>query len=215
MIQPIRKIRAVLAAIVGRRRPLTQQPSRARLESNRWLRAHCASIGGRVLSIGSGTDADGEGSRYRDYFTSASSYITSEAEGGHDTDLVLDVRAMHELGDATIDCVFCSGVLEHVDDYLQGLAEITRILKTGGILLLGLPFRQAIHMPPQDFWRFTEHGIRVLLNERYAVEDICAIDLTERNFPAAYWAKARKIRAALASVGTTADSGCSTSAAAP
>ena len=170
--------------------------SRARLESNDWLRQHSGQIEGRVLSIGSGDDSDGEGGRYRDYFSAASSYTTSEVSADFECELVLDIRSMPEMADNAFDCIYCSGVLEHVDDFQAAFAEITRILADGGVLLLGLPFRQAIHLAPNDYWRFTEFGIRYLLRDEYAIEEIRAIDPVERSeFPATYWAKAIKTRA--------------------
>ena len=170
-------------------------PSRARAESNRWLRLHCKDIRGRVLSIGSENDADGEGDFYRRYFPMADSYTTSEVAETFKCDLALDIRSMPGIADQSYDCIYCSGVLEHVDDFHVGLEELTRILKPAGVLLLGLPFRQAIHMAPHDFWRFTEHGIRYLLKKSYEIEDLAAIDLDGKSgdrFPASYWVKARK-----------------------
>jgi len=166
--------------------------SRARLESNDWLRRHCRDIEGDVLSVGSGADSDGESNNYRDYFVKASSYTTSDVGDEFDCDLVIDVRVMSQLKDESYDCVFCSGVLEHVDNVGAALAEITRILKEGGILLLGLPFRQAIHMPPHDYWRFTEHGVRHLLRDSYEILELVAIDSRVRAFPATYWVKAQR-----------------------
>lgn len=167
--------------------------SRERKESNRWLRGNSADIEGRVLSIGSEYDKDGEGGFYRDYFKSASSYTTSEVSNQFGTDLVIDVRAMLEIKATSYDSVFCSGVLEHVDDFQSAIREITRILKAEGVLLLGLPFRQAIHMGPHDYWRFTEFGIRKLLAEDYTSLRLQAIyPLRRSDFPASYWVKARK-----------------------
>lgn len=145
-----------------------------------------------MLSIGSGRDDDGEGSQYRLYFVNASNYMTSEVAPGIGTDLVLDVRAMPEIKSSAFDCVFCSGVLEHVDDFRRALSEIARILKVGGTLLLGLPFRQAIHMPPDDYWRFTEFGIRHLLRPSFQIIELTAIDDSVADFPASYWVEARK-----------------------
>ena len=80
---------------------------------------------------------------------------------------------------------------------LAGIKEMTRVLKPGGVLLLGVPFRQAIHMAPQDFWRFTEFGIRHLLRDAFEILELTQI-LTDpicgANFPATYWVKARKTR---------------------
>lgn len=167
--------------------------SAARIESNRWLAAHTADITGTVLSIGSMDDKDGEGRLYRQYFGSAASYTTSEHIPYPGCDLVIDVRHMPQIADATYDCVFCSGVLEHVDDYEAGMREIARILKPGGTLLLGLPFRQALHLAPTDYWRFTEFGIRVLLDRHgYRADDITPIDTSVPDFPATYWSRATK-----------------------
>ncbi len=182
-------------------------PSRGRRLSNAWLREHAADVEGHVLSIGSGHDRDKEGGRYRDYFARAASYTTSEVSADFGCDLMLDVRAMPELAEAAFDGIYCSGVLEHVDDFRAGLAEITRILRPGGVLLLGLPFRQAIHGAPHDYWRFTEHGIRWLLGADYEILRIDAIEESTPGFPVAYWAKARKLEAAAADAAAATDAG--------
>lgn len=171
---------------------LWARPTRGRRLSNAWLREQAADVEGRILSIGSGHDRDKEGGRYRDYFGRGASYTTSEVGAAFGCDLVLDVRAMPEIADAAFDCVYCSGVLEHVDDFRAGLSEMTRILRPGGILLLGLPLRQAIHGAPHDFWRFTEHGIRWLLAPDYEILRLDPIDTRVAGFPVAYWAKARR-----------------------
>ncbi len=166
-------------------------PSRSRMESNIWLRRNAATMVGDVLSIGSRDDADGEGSCYRNYFSRAGSYTTSDIFGT--ADLALDVRDMSAVPDNRYNGIFCSGVLEHVDDFHRALSEITRILAPAGTLLLGLPMRQAIHDAPGDFWRFTRFAVEYLLRDRYAVREIAEIDKDPLNdFPAAYWVKAMK-----------------------
>jgi SAM-dependent methyltransferase len=168
------------------------RPTKSRRDANQWLKEHCRDITGKVLSIGSAEDSDGEGQRYRDYFSNADSYTTSEVEKHPDADLLLDVRNMPEIKDATYDAIFCSGVLEHVDEISNAMKEITRILKPGGILILGLPFRQSPHMEPFDFWRFTEYGVKFMLLKDYDLENLYGTDDTVHNFPAAYLARARK-----------------------
>jgi SAM-dependent methyltransferase len=179
-------LRAIYRVLPGKR------PSRERRLSNAWLRRNVGDIEGRVLSIGSQHDADREGGRYRDYFGRAKSYATSEVTAETGADLVLDVRRMPEVADESYDCIFCSGVLEHVDDYPAALSEMTRVLRRGGILLLGVPFRQAIHNAPLDFWRFTEGAIRFLLKDRYEILMLDPIETSVPNFPASYWVKARR-----------------------
>lgn len=166
--------------------------SRNRRATNRWLRQHAANISGKVISVGSGSDSDKEGSHYRDYFTNAAAYTTADMSTERGAELQIDVRAMPEISDGSYDCVLCNSVLEHVDDYQSALAEITRILVPGGILLLNVPFRQALHLEPYDFWRFTPHAIRYLLQENYEILTLDPIDLSVPKFPASYWTKARK-----------------------
>lgn len=175
------------------RRFIKKGPSKARRESNAWLRHHASDIKGHVISIGSGSDYDKEGGYYRDYFKNCLSYTTSEVTAELKCDMILDARSMPEIQDESFDCVFCNSVLEHVDNYLAALEEITRILKPGRILLLGLPFRQALHSVPNDYWRFTEYGIRHMLQNDYAILDLAAMDNSVTDFPAIYWVKARRL----------------------
>jgi SAM-dependent methyltransferase len=157
--------------------------------SNTILRAWGASIVGDVLSLGSSTDQDGEGGTYREYFPRATRYRTSEPEPYPGCDLVLDARHMPEIRTASIDCIFCSGVLEHVDDVRAAMGECRRVLAAGGAFLVGVPFDQPIHRAPQDFWRFTEFGVRHLLRA-FTIRDLQAIG--DPKHPAAYWAWAVK-----------------------
>lgn len=159
-----------------------------RVQSNDILRSWCAAIRGDVLSIGSGGDIDKQGGRYRDYFTKANTYTTSDIDHALGTDILIDARDM-KLSDASFHCVFCSGVLEHVDDYQSVLREVRRVLKTNGVFLVGVPFRQPIHRAPEDYWRFTEHGLRWALRH-FNVREIKA--LGDPEFPTAYWARAVK-----------------------
>lgn len=166
--------------------------SPGRAQSNAILREWCRNITGTVLSIGSSSDQDGAGASYRDYFTSADYYYTSEPTAGRG-DLVLDVRSMPSLVDASVDAVFCNGVLEHVDDCHAAVGECWRILKLGGTFIVGVPFAQPVHRAPQDFWRFTEFGLRYLLRAFY-IQDLRAIGDDPKG-PSAYLARARKASA--------------------
>ncbi len=146
-----------------------------------------------MLSVGSADDGDGQGRNYRDYFSSASDYITSKVAEGHGTDLVLDIQSMPEIGDGAFHAVFCSGVLEHLLDFHAAIRELHRVLSPSGTLLLGLPFRQGIHHAPTDYWRFTEYGIRHLLQDRFEILSLEGIGEDEPGFPTAYWCAAKRL----------------------
>jgi SAM-dependent methyltransferase len=166
--------------------------SPGRAQSNAILREWCPSITGTVLSIGSSSDQDGGGVTYREYFAHADRYLTSEPTPGQ-CDLALDVRSMPTVADESCDAVFCSGVLEHVDDCHVAVRECWRVLKAGGTFLVGVPFAQPLHRAPQDFWRFTEYGVRFLLRA-FAIDDLRAIGEDPKS-PSAYLVRARKVAA--------------------
>jgi len=67
------------------------------------------------------------------------------------------------LPDNFFDIIVCTEVLEHTLDPFGAIKEIFRTLKPAGILLLSTPFNFRIHGPLPDCWRFTTHGLKVLL----------------------------------------------------
>lgn len=66
----------------------------------------------------------------------ASRYIAGDLEPGA-ADRVLNIESI-DLPDASIDIVFCSHVLEHVDDR-KALGELHRILRGGGVAIIMVP----------------------------------------------------------------------------
>ena len=67
------------------------------------------------------------------------------------------------LRDATLDAVVSVNVLEHVAEPARVLAECRRALRPGGTLYLVAPQSWPLHQAPQDFYRFTRHGLERLL----------------------------------------------------
>jgi len=51
-------------------------------------------------------------------------------------------------------------VLEHVPDPANHIAEMHRVLRPGGRMLVFVPFMQPFHASPYDFQRYTEVGLR-------------------------------------------------------
>ncbi|MCB8943125.1 MAG: class I SAM-dependent methyltransferase [Ardenticatenaceae bacterium] len=62
------------------------------------------------------------------------------------------------------DVILCSEVLEHVPEPWQALDEMARIAKPGAWIIITTPFLVSVHEPPYDFYRYTEFGLRHLLN---------------------------------------------------
>lgn len=66
-------------------------------------------------------------------------------------------------GDATFDTVASFEVLEHIDTPEQVVAEMARVTRPGGRVLLTVPFAAPHHQLPFDHWRFTRPGLEGLL----------------------------------------------------
>ena len=94
----------------------------------------------------------------------------------------------------TFDCIVCMEVLEHVLDPFAAIREIHRILKRGGFLLMSTPLNFRIHGPIPDCWRFTEHGLKVLLRD-FEIVEIDILETPKRDlFPLHYNVLARADR---------------------
>jgi SAM-dependent methyltransferase len=65
--------------------------------------------------------------------------------------------------DDSFDSVLCNQVLEHVFNPNEFLAEISRVLKPGGKLLLTVPFVWDEHEQPYDYARYSSFGLHALI----------------------------------------------------
>jgi SAM-dependent methyltransferase len=142
----------------------------------RAIRAHASTLQGRLLDIGCGTQP------YRHLFAHTTGY----------TGVELDTPVNHQRKIAEVfydgktlpfaaeefDSVLCNQVLEHVFEPIAFLAEIQRVLKPGGKLLLSVPFVWDEHEQPYDYARYSSFGLAYRLNqagfEVVYSEKICA-----------------------------------------
>ena len=90
--------------------------------------------------------------------------ITLDVEDAPGVDVVGDAHHL-PFADATFDYVWSSAVLEHVRDPFRVAAEIVRVLKPGGVAIVQVPFLENVHNWPDDYYRYTPNGLRVLFRE--------------------------------------------------
>lgn len=83
---------------------------------------------------------------------------------------VVDVCDMACIDNETFDRIFMMEVLEHVKSPVDAVSECHRVLKPGGSLFLSVPFVFEIHDRPNDYFRYTEHGLELLLKNFDAVK---------------------------------------------
>lgn len=85
-------------------------------------------------------------------------------------DVVGDVCDMSMFDEGVFDAVFLLEVLEHIEEPPRALDEVFRVLRPGGRVVITTPFLFEIHDAPNDFYRFTAHGLRWLLRAYRHVE---------------------------------------------
>ena len=81
-----------------------------------------------------------------------------------DVDVIADAHFL-PFKDRSFDIVYSIAVLEHLKRPWAAADEIFRVLHPGGHVVLELPFLNVIH-DEHDYFRFTDKGIRSLLDER-------------------------------------------------
>ncbi|HEV2563426.1 MAG TPA: methyltransferase domain-containing protein [Rhizomicrobium sp.] len=75
-------------------------------------------------------------------------------------DFVCDLNIGLPLADRTIDTVLAADVMEHLYKPHVFLAELFRVLRPGGAVLVNTPFMYPVHEPPNEFYRYTTFAMR-------------------------------------------------------
>ncbi|MBI1833781.1 MAG: methyltransferase domain-containing protein [Candidatus Andersenbacteria bacterium] len=115
---------------------------------------------GDLLDAGAGTLA------YRGMVKKyTSSYTSVDFKATHpELDRVADIQAL-PFESASFDTVLCVEVLEHVPYPAKALAELYRVLRPGGYIVITVPHLGYLHNEPHDYYRFTNYGLNVLLKD--------------------------------------------------
>lgn len=140
-----------------------------------------------VLEIGSGKAVGGDYSYSASrIFDESNEFIQSDVDPsfGH---RVIDVTTFGDI--ESYDVVLCLNVLEHVYDHAAALRNLHNSLRHGGLLVVAVPFAFPLHDEPADYWRFTEHGLRIMLSD---FADVQVRQRLFRRLPTGYFAIARR-----------------------
>ena len=114
-------------------------------------------------------DVGGRGKPYACFFTGrAAHHYVLDVEPAPSVDVVGDARTM-PFSDASMDVVLCTQVLEHIPEPGAVVAEIRRVLKPGGTLLLSVPSIFPQHGSPGDYWRYMPQGLQWVLRDFQSV----------------------------------------------
>lgn len=94
---------------------------------------------------------------------------TVDIDPERNPDLVADI-CEKPIGDRAFDLVVAASVLEHVVEPQRAVTNLHASLRPGGALILHVPFLYPLHDRPLDFYRFTHHGLELLLRNFDSVE---------------------------------------------
>lgn len=135
----------------------------ARLITDKYQPAIRQYAHGLLLDLGCGKVPFHEA--YRDYISdNVCADWPSSTHGNQHVDIFCDLSRTLPFADSTFDTILSSDVVEHLPDPELAFAEMSRLLKPGGILLLNTPFLYMLHEVPHDYYRFTRYAIQRLLN---------------------------------------------------
>ena len=129
----------------------------------RFLRPELRALRGRVLDVGAGE------APWRELLADVE-YVGIDVEeaagfGMRQTpDIVYYDGRKIPFPDASFDHVLCVEVIEHIPAPAAFVAELARVLRSGGSLVLTIPWSARLHHLPHDYGRFTRYGLRALLD---------------------------------------------------
>lgn len=89
-------------------------------------------------------------------------FTGTDMRPGPGVDRVEDLRGL-SYADGSVGTALCLDTLEHCADPLAACRELERVLAPDGVCVLSSVMFFPVHGYPQDFWRFTPEGMRLLL----------------------------------------------------
>lgn len=129
-----------------------------------WIERHAASLGDDVLEVGSRMTTPGAWWIVnRDL--AQGQWTGMDMQPGDGVDVVADLHALPPEWVGRFSGVVCSEVLEHVARPWLALPGLRAVMQPGAQLIVTVPFCFPLHAFPDDFYRYTEAGLRVLLGD--------------------------------------------------
>jgi SAM-dependent methyltransferase len=123
-----------------------------------------------VLQIGSRASVlDLKAANWRQRFAGVP-FVGLDMAPGDNVDVVADIagefRTLRErLKTFQFGTIICAHVLEHVRQPWVAARNIERLLAPGGVLFIQVPWVQAYHPFPEDYWRLSFAGVKSLFEK--------------------------------------------------
>lgn len=129
-----------------------------------FIERHADKLGDDVLEVGSRlTNADAWWIINRDL--AKGQWTGIDMQEGHGVDQVVDIHNPSAEWTGRFSGVLCSEVLEHVARPWLALPKLREIMQPGGWLVVTTLTSFPIHGFPDDFYRYTPSGLKLLLED--------------------------------------------------
>lgn len=129
-----------------------------------FIERHADKLGDDVLEVGSRlTNADAWWIINRDL--AQGQWTGIDMQPGHGVDQVVDIHSPPAEWTGRFSGVLCSEVLEHVARPWLALPKLREIMQPGGWMVVTTLTSFPIHGFPDDFYRYTPSGLKLLLED--------------------------------------------------
>lgn len=113
---------------------------------------------------------------YEELFTQqVTSYIGMDYPMSMDkarADIIADALKL-PLADESVDTVLATELMEHLPDPNEFIEQVARVLRSSGVFIFSVPFMEPLHEEPRDYYRFTPHSLRLMLERQgFTVEQV-------------------------------------------
>jgi len=172
LVWPLRRLVFFLESRSDQQYLSDNVPTPSQVGHSQWQK-HLYALGNkpgmRVLEVGS-REVTGR-SRAREEF-SAADYVGFDYYDGPNVDVVGDAHKLSTYFDEgeQFDIIFSSACFEHFAMPWVVAAEISKLLKVGGLVFAETHFSFSSHERPWHFFHFTDLALRVLFNEQLGIE---------------------------------------------
>jgi len=129
-----------------------------------WIEAHADKLGDDVLEIGSRMHRP-EAWWCNNRGLARGAWLGMDMQAGLNVDVVADLHALPAEWAGRFTGVLCSEVLEHVARPWVALPKLREVIRPGGWLVVTTLFCFPEHGYPDDFYRYTQSGLRLLLED--------------------------------------------------
>jgi SAM-dependent methyltransferase len=144
------------------RQPLPLSSVRGRIRA--FIERHADKLGDDVLEVGSRMTRPGSWWIVnRDL--ARGQWLGIDMQPGHGVDLVADIHDLPADWGGRFSGVLCSEVLEHVARPWVALPKLRAVIRPGGWIVVTTLFAFPEHGFPDDFYRYSQSGLRLLLED--------------------------------------------------